>query len=247
MDTSSYVLLSHDQALRRRLDVIANNMANVSTVGFQREEPVFHEMVRRSDGSGGEGANQVSYVLDYGAAHDTRRGGFQATGNPLDIMIDGPGYLNVETPEGGVAYTRAGFIKVLQSGELATSAGLRLLGEGGKPISIPPDQMANLKITEDGTVLGAQGSLGRLELTVFDDERTVDPRGDGLLTGQGGRALSAAETKLKSGGVEGSNVEAITETTKMIEVLRAYQTSQRMSEGINDMRKRAIERLGRVS
>src|SRR3712207_3773287 len=103
MDIPAYVLLSHEQALRRRLDVIANNMANASTVGFKREQPVFHEYIERSPDAVVDAAKTTSFVLDYGAVHDTAQGSFQATGNPLDVMIEGPGYFSVETPEGGVA------------------------------------------------------------------------------------------------------------------------------------------------
>ena len=247
MDISSYVLLSHEQALRRRLDVVANNMANVSTVGFRREQPVFHEYVERGREGAVEAARDVSFVLDYGAVHDTTAGAFQTTGNPLDVMIDGPGYLNVEAPGGGTAYTRAGFLHVLESGELATSGGQRVLDENGQPIAVPADQAAQLRITDDGSIVGPQGPIGRLAVTVFANEAAVAPRGDGLFTGEGGRVLGAAETRLRSGGVEASNVQPIVETTAMIEILRAYQSSKRMADGIDDMRKRAIERLGRVS
>jgi flagellar basal-body rod protein FlgF len=161
-------------------------------------------------------------------------------------MIDGPGYLAVEAPGGGTAYTRAGFVKVLESGELATSGGQRLLGEGGKPITVPPEDAGQLSIGADGTVTGANGPIGRLTVTVFD-EANMDPRGDGMFNGSSGRELTAAETSLKSGGVEGSNVNAITETTDMIEILRAYQTSQHITDSMSDMRKNAIDRLGRVS
>lgn len=245
MDISSYVLLSQEQALRRRLDVTANNLANMNTVGFKREQPVFREYVEKTD-SAVKPAKQTSFVLDYGAVHDISAGAFQVTGNPLDVMIDGPGYLAVEAPGGGTAYTRAGFVKVLETGELATSGGQRLLGEGGKPITVSPEDAGKLSISSDGTVSGANGPIGRLTVTVFD-EANMDPRGDGMFNGTSGRELTAAETSLKSGGVEGSNVNAITETTDMIEILRAYQTSQHISDNMADMRKQAIDRLGRVS
>ncbi|WP_431469883.1 flagellar hook basal-body protein [Sphingosinithalassobacter sp. LHW66-3] len=246
MDISSYVLLSHEQALRRRLDIAANNLANMNTVGFRREEPVFREYIQDGE-SVVDAARKTSFVLDYGAVHDTAPGGFQATGNPLDVMIEGPGYLAVEAPDGGTAYTRAGFVKVLESGELATAGGQRLLGEGGQPIAVPPEQAASLTIAPDGTVMGTDGPLGRIAVTMFDNEAGVTPRGDGLFDGADGRELEAGETRLRSGGVEGSNVNAIVETTDMIEILRAYQTSQRMNESMTEMRKRAIEKLGRVS
>ncbi|MDP9415720.1 MAG: flagellar hook-basal body complex protein [Pseudomonadota bacterium] len=247
MDVSAFVLLSHEQALRRRLDVVANNMANSSTVGFKREQPLFHEYVERSPAALVDAAKPTSFVLDFGAIHDTAQGAFQATGNPLDVMIEGPGYLSVEAPGGGVAYTRAGLIKVLETGELATAGGQKILGEGGQPISVPPDQVGRLTISGDGTISGSQGPLGRLAVTVFDDERAVSPRGDGMMGGEGGRPLPAAETRLKSGGVEASNVQPIAETTAMIDILRSYQMSQRMAESMNDMRQRAIDRLGRLN
>ncbi|MBO9623752.1 MAG: flagellar hook-basal body complex protein [Sphingomonas sp.] len=244
MDISSYVLLSQEQALRRRLDVAANNLANMNTVGFKREKPVFREYVEQGE-TAIEPAKKTSYVLDYGAVHDASMGAFQPTENPLDVMIEGQGYLSVEAPGGGTAYTRAGYIKVLESGELATAGGQRLLGEGGRPIKVPPESAGRLSITADGSVVGPDGPLGRLTVTVFD-EANVDPRGDGLMNASNGRELTAAETKLRSGGVEGSNVNAIVETTDMVEILRAYQTSQHLTEGLNDLRQKAIDRLGRV-
>jgi len=247
MDISSYVLLSHEQALQRRLDVTANNMANTSTVGFKREQPVFHEYVEQSGDAAVPTARATSYVLDYGAIHDTGMGAFQPTGNPMDVMIEGPGYLNVATPDGGTGYTRAGFVKVLPSGDLATAGGERLLDPAGKPINVPPDQLATLSIASDGSIMGASGPLGRLAVTVFADETSVSPRGDGMMAGSGGRILAATEVTLTTGGVEGSNVQPIVETSAMIDILRSYQSSQRMTQAMDDMRKSAIERLGRVA
>ena len=247
MDISSYVLLSHEQALRRRLDVAANNMANMSTTGFKREQPVFREYVERGTEASVEAAKNTSFVLDYGVVHDTAAGSFEPTGNALDVMIEGPGYLPVEAPGGGTAYTRAGNLKVLESGDLATAAGQRVLGEGGQPINVPPEQAGRLAIAADGTISAGDGPIARIAVTVFDDEQALEPRGDGMMMGEGGRPLAAPETKLRSGGTEKSNVQAIVETTSMVEILRAYQSSMRMSEGLADMRKSAIDKLGRVN
>lgn len=246
MDVSSFVLLSHEQALRRQLDIVANNMANSSTVGFKREQALFHEYVETAKEAPVEDARKTSFVLDFGTVHDTAQGSFQSTGNPLDVMIDGAGYLNVENPDGGVAYTRAGYIKVSENGELVTSGGQRLLDENGRPIAIPVDQLSRVTIAEDGTVMAGDAPVGRLAVTDFGNENLVDPRGDGLLTGTGGQFLAAARTKLKTGGVEASNVEPIVETTHMVEILRSYQTSQRLSADLADMRKNAIGRLSKV-
>jgi flagellar basal-body rod protein FlgF len=244
MDVSSYVLLSHEQALRRRLDVTANNMANASTAGFKREQPLFHDYVENGGPAPVEGADRTAFVLDYGAVHDSSSGAFTVTSNPLDVMIDGPGYLSVELPDGSTGYTRSGYVKISPAGDLVTPNGQRLLGEGGKPINVPEDEARLLTIAADGSVMGRQGPLGRLSVTVFD-EASVVPRGDGLMTGSNGRVLAATETRIKSGGIEASNVQPIVETTAMVEILRAYQSSQKVMDSINDMRSRAIDRLSR--
>lgn len=247
MDVSSFVLLSHEQALRRQLDVAANNMANVSTTGYKREQAVFHEYVENAQDAPVQDARKTAFVLDYGAVHDVAQGAFQATGNSLDVMIEGPGYLNVQMADGSTGYTRAGFVKVLDTGELATSGGQRLLDENGQPIAVPTDQLASLTITADGSVMAGEDPVGRLAVTSFTDENMLEVRGDGMLTGTGGRLMTAAQTKLRTGGVEASNVEPISETTRMVEVLRSYQTSQRLSSDLADMRRRAIDRLSKVS
>jgi flagellar basal-body rod protein FlgF len=247
MDTQSFVLLSHEQALRRRLDVAANNIANSSTVGFKSEQPVFHEYVERVREAPVEDARKTSFVLDFGAVHDTSQGAFQATGNPLDVMIDGPGYLTVRAGDGSIAYTRAGFIKILADGDLATSSGHKLLGDNDRPITIPEEQRRRIAITADGTVMGEAGALGRIAITAFANEGLVSPRGDGMMTGEGGRRLTPVEAQLRTGGVEASNVQTITETTRMIDILRSYQTSARIAEDMNSMRSQAINSLGRVN
>lgn len=244
MDISSYVLLSQETALRRRMDVAANNLANMNTVGFKREQPVFREYVEKTE-SAVKPASQTSFVLDYGAVHDFSQGGFQPTGNPLDLMIEGPGYFAVQAADGSTAYTRAGQLKMLPTGELATSSGNKLLGEGGKPITVPAEAANQVSIGLDGTVNGPGGPFGRVAVTSFD-EASIDPRGDGLFSGTGGRELPGAQTRVRSGGLEGSNVNAIQETTDMVEILRAYQTSQTLSNSMSDLRKSAIDKLSRI-
>ncbi len=239
-------MLSHAQAQRRRMDIVANNIANVSTVGFKGEKPVFHEFVERSDSALVDDAKETSFVLDFRAIHDMSDGAFQPTNNPLDVMIEGPGYLGVELPNGETAYTRAGFVHVLENGDLASASGQPFLDEAGQRINVPPEQVGLVSIAADGSVMAGEDAIGRLAVTVFDDETNLTPRGDNTYAGAEGRVLGALETKLRSGGVEGSNVQPIRETTNMIEIQRAYQSGMNMTESINEMRKRAIDRLGRV-
>lgn len=242
MDIPAQVLLSHEQALRRRMDVVANNLANVSTTAFKREQPLFHETLRRSDGNEPAG-RQVSFVLDYGAVHDTREGAFTATSRPLDLAIEGPGYLSVELADGGTAFTRAGSLILREDNVLADAMGRPVLSDSGRPITIAPEAQGQLRVGRDGTIESPQGPLGRIAVTVFPNEASLTVRGDGLLDGEGGTPLPAAETRIRSGGLEGSNVQPIAETTAMIQILRAYQSTKRMGDALDDMRGRAIQRL----
>ncbi|WP_010185057.1 flagellar hook-basal body complex protein [Sphingomonas sp. PAMC 26605] len=247
MDMPSYVLLSQEQALQRRLEVAANNMANMNTSGFKAEQPVFHEYVAQAGDTAAAQTPTTSFVLDYGAIHDLGPGAFDPTGNPLDVMIEGPGYLAVSLPAGGTAYTRAGSLKLSPTGELTAANGGLLQGEGGSPITIPPEQMGQVSIASDGTVSTPQGPVGRIAVTTFGAEGSVTPRGDGLFDGKNGTELPAAETRLTAGGIEGSNVQPIAETTKMVEILRAYQSSVAIASSLNDMRQHAIDQLGKAS
>ena len=247
MDLSSFVLLSHERALQRKLEIAANNLANMNSVGFKREKPLFHEYLQKGRNGVGAEVDETSYVLDYGATHDTAQGSFQVTGNPLDVMIDGPGYLSVDLGEGEVGFTRAGSLKVMETGEVTNSAGRPVLGEGGAPLFVPPDLIGQLSVAKDGAIMGPDGPIGRISVTVFEDEAALVQRGDGLMTGAGGRELAPEETRIQSGGLESSNVQAIVETTDMIEILRSYQASKRMADDISEMRKRALSRLGRVN
>lgn len=245
MDIGSVVLLSNELALRRQVEVIANNLANAQTSGFKRETTVFRSEVERMNEAPSEDLKQVYQVLDYGTVHDTSDGVFQPTGNPMDLAIVGQGYFGVQLADGSTAYTRAGALRVSADGFLETAAG-KVLGEGGSTIQVPPEDAARLSIARDGTVAGRTGPLGRV--VVFStDEATADPRGDALFSAGNPRELQASETRLRIGGTEGSNVQPVIESAKLIEAMRAYQSSQQMTNALGDLRRSAIERLGRIA
>lgn len=243
MDVGSVVLLGHELALRRQVDIIANNLANAQTTGFKRERSVFHTELSRMQAAPTPEQRAVHHVLDYGAVHDVSEGPFQATGNPLDVAIAGAGYFAVALADGSRAFTRAGAIRISPEG-FAEVAGARLLGDGAQPIQIPPDEAARASIAADGTISGPGGVYGRI--AVYEaDEATMDPRGNALVSVTDPRELAAERTRLRVGGLEGSNVRPVIESAELIDVVRAYQSSQRLSESLSDLRRRSIERLGR--
>lgn len=248
MDVHSIVLLSHEVALRRRLDATANNIANMNTTGFRRETPVFHNYVERMREvpTQAPGARVVNYVLDYGTMHDMSPGAFKPTGSPLDVAIGGQGYFGVQLENGAVAYTRNGHFEVNGQGVLVTGEGRPVLSAEGQPIAIPLEQRARISIAADGTIAGPDGPIGRIGVFRFANDAMLSQRGDGLFDTNGAAAEPVPAPELKTGGLEESNVNGVAEAAEMVEILRSYQSSQRMTENINELRRSAIQRLGRM-
>lgn len=245
MDIQPSISLSHAAALRRRLDVVANNIANMNTAGFRREDTMFGTHATRIAGDLPPSMTRAAHIMDLGLSFDRKAGRMIPTGSPLDIAIDGDGWLAVEGPDGRPAYTRAGHLQVLPTGELALSSGDIVRGEGGAPILFAPDE-TEIDIGPDGTVTTPEGIAGRIELWAFRPGTAPERLGGSLYRGLAD-PVDAASTRLRAGFIEGSNVEPIAEMTRMIDILRSYQSGQRLSDKISELRSQAVERLGRVT
>jgi flagellar basal-body rod protein FlgF len=243
VDVQSHIALSSQMALRRRLDVVANNIANVNTAGYKRENVVFNVAERTMPGVRGHGRH-VAYVIDRGSAQDHRQGELIVTDNPLDVAIVGDAYLAVRTAAGQIAYTRNGRLQILAGGELGLSSGETIVNDRGQSIILDPDD-TQVSIGRDGLVTTSEGERGRIAMARFADNARLQKLGNTLVVGDA-LPLEPGDAELRPGMIEGSNVSPIAETTQMIEILRAYQSMQKLIDRTNDIRGRAIERLGRV-
>jgi flagellar basal-body rod protein FlgF len=244
MDSASYLPLSLVSSLRRDLDVTANNIANADTVGFKRERVAF-ESYLHNDADG----EQVNFVVDGGSYLDPSQGRLTATGNPLDLALEGGGWFSYETADGTRAYGRDGRLALNGEGDLVTLDGAKLLDIGGAPINLPPDVAQAASIARDGTIAGPNGAvLGRVGVFRIDDLQAYERMGGGLFRppATGAAAPEAdADTAVIQGALEGSNVEAITEVTRLIEIQRAYDRAQTISKSADDLRRDALSRLSR--
>jgi flagellar basal-body rod protein FlgF len=236
MENAGYIALSRQMTLRREMDVIANNMANLNTPAFKNQSMLFVEFLETSDSG-----EKTSFVQDIALVRNLTEGQMTATQNPLDLAISGEGYFAVETPV-GPRYTRNGVFQLNADGELVTSSGQRVLGEGGGPIALPPNS-ANVEITRDGTVSTEQGPAGRLRLVRFEDEQAMVKLADGLYDADGQDPLPADGAEVVQGMVEGSNVQGIIELTKMIETVRHYSATGKMVNDEHERLRRAIQSL----
>lgn len=239
MTTTSEVALSYQLALTNQLDITANNIANVSTPGFQSSHPLFVEFLVDIDASGQE----IAYVVDKGTVRNLNPGPLNFTDNPLDVGIEGRGYFVVETDE-GTFYTRNGAFQLDSAGQLVTNSGAAVLDESNGPIVIAPDE-SQIIITRDGTISTENGQIGRLRLVEFADEQQMTNVGNSMMSTEQ-EPIVASESAVVQGMLEGSNVISVAEITRMIELLRSYQAANQLIRTEEEREQQAIETLTRT-
>ena len=198
MENSGYVALSRQVTLRRQMEMIANNLANMNTTAYRSEQILFREFLSGK----GEGRAAVSFVRDPAQLRDLSMGPMSSTGAALDVAIDGPGYFVIDTPQ-GPRYTRDGHFKLDDQGQVTTAAGDPVLAGGG-PIFVPIDAK-DIQIARDGTVSTEQGELGRLDIVTFDNEQLLKRvRGNAYDAGEA-TANAAIGSEVVQGMLEASN------------------------------------------
>lgn len=202
----------------------ANNLANLSTTGFRAD----FEQSRSMAVYYGDGHPTRAYALTESPRADFTPGPMIETNNPMDAAIQGDGFFAVQAPDGTEAYTRAGNFTLDAEGTLRTANGLAVLGDAG-PITIPENE--KIQIGADGTIsMVGQGQgpeamveVARIRL-VNPDIQLLEKGDDGLFRQRDGlNALPAAEVVLRSGMIEGSNVNAIDEFTQIMSLARQYE------------------------
>jgi flagellar basal-body rod protein FlgF len=252
MENTLLVGLSRQMVLERELDVTANNMANVNTNGFKADHMLFEEYLN----SGAHEDNfqrpdrRVSYVQDRGTFRDFAQGSAQLTSNPLDVAIDGDGFLAVQTAA-GERYTRDGNLHLNPQGQLVTGSGDPLLGTSGPIVFQPTDH--DINIAPDGTVTVLEGLSrtdsvrGKLRLVNFADAQKLLKQGGNLFSADQATATQPdPKSAIRQGYVEKSNVSAVTEMSRMIEITRAYAQIANLLQQQSDLHKSAIDKLAEV-
>lgn len=238
MEISSLVLISRQDALQRQMDVAANNIANAATTGYKQQQNVFQTFVAQA-----MGGDKVEYVVDRGTVTDFRNGPILSTGNTLDVAIEGAGFLEVQTPK-GVGYTRAGALTLDDQGQLITSAGYPVLSNGA-PIVIPPGA-TDVTITDKGSIRTQEGEVGRLSAVTFKNSGQLTLEGNGVFrTTQ--QAEANENARFVQGAIEQSNVQPVVELTRVMEISRAYQQTQRMIDQEFERQRNAIRALAKTT
>jgi flagellar basal-body rod protein FlgF len=238
MDSSSYIALSGQSGRDQELAVMANNIANMSTPGFKAERMMFSEYLANEPGG-----KQVSYVAQAGNNHDMSQGPLNHTGNPLDIALSGDGWLAVTTPT-GTSYTRSGHFQLDPQGEIITSNGYLLQGDGGAPIVLP-NGADGLTISADGTVGTQQGVIGHIPVVNFANPQAMIAEANNLYNSSE-PPQPVTTTPIEQGSIEGSNLEPILGMTRLMNAAREMTGIKNFSDAENTRLKTAIERLGKT-
>lgn len=249
MENTLLIGLSRQVALARELDVIANNMANVNTNGFKARSSRFEEYLepQASAETFPWPDRDLSFVIDAGSPIDLSDGAAEPTGNPLDVAVRGEGFLVVETPA-GERYTRNGALQVDAQGRLVTSDGFPVMGEGGAIQMEPGD--TGIVIAGDGTISTDAGLRGRLALVAFEAPELLSNVGANLFAAEEPVQQPQAAgpgTRLEQGFIERSNVRAVYEMTRLMEVSRAYTRAASTIASLTELQRNAIRTLGEAA
>jgi len=216
MQNGLYVALSAQVALERRLETIADNVANMNTVGFRATGVSFESAMARA------GDARLSYASSGSDFISRRLGGLVKTDNPLDFAVQGDGWFGIETTK-GIAYTRDGRAKIDESGMLRTLTGDPILDAGGAPILVdagagPLAVAADGMITQNGRQVGAIGLFAidpAAKLTRAEDSGVVPDKPAEPI-------VEFTRDGVVQGAVESSNVDPVKEMTRLIAVTRAF-------------------------
>jgi flagellar basal-body rod protein FlgF len=244
MDSGYYAALSGLLARSQALDTAANNLANASTNGFRAENNFFRDAVLGPNASDSQLNSVVNDFGVIGGNHiDLEQGMLTVTGGPLDVALQGQGFFTVRTAN-GVRYTRDGSFLRATDGTLKTLRNETVLGTNGNPVVLPPGKV---EIAPDGTVSVAGGVAGRLAVVDFPAGTPIVPEGDTLFRAEAKSAVPAPSTEVHQGSLEGSNLNVVGGTMRLMLIQRQAEMMQKaLSIFYSEFNKVATEDLGKV-
>lgn len=237
MESTGYVSLSRQSGLLKELDVIAQNIANASTNGYRREGVIFSEYVVRA----GMQEDSLSMARANGRVIDLAQGALAQTNGTFDFAIEGEGFFLLATNEGD-RLTRAGTFAPSPEGILTAPDGATLLDSGGAAVLVPPGA-TDISLAADGTLSADGAPIAQIGLWLPADP-TQMARSSGARFDPGGAPVPVENGRLLQGFVERSNVDPVSELTRMIEVQRAYELGSSFLEREDERVRSTIRVIG---
>ncbi len=227
--------LSREQAM----DNISNNLANINTVGFKKDQLNFRVVLEEAK----QGVDNETYNKQLkGSATDFSQGAFKVTNNPYDIAIDGEGFFKVSAGN-NTFYTRNGAFVLDKNGALKTSDGFKVLDDSGQPLIINNTGADNITFNENGNIFVNGAQIGRLQIFTIDDTTKLQKAGNQLFKlDSSGNETEQEEARIIQGSLELSNTNIMAEMALMIDnghkfdmlhkVIKSYST---LSEKQNEL------------
>lgn len=225
-------------AQTQRLNQITNNLANVDTPGYKKEDVTFWEMLYTTN----QNRQRVGKALK--VLTNQQEGAIKNTGNQLDFAIAGNGFFKLQTPQ-GIRYSRAGNFQLNNEGQLVNPAGHLVLGDGG-PIVITGNDVA---VDASGRILVDGAENGRLDIAAFNALTDIEKEGANLfrLKEGAGEEIPATDFTVKQGSLETANVSLVGEMTAMIDLHRAYEAQQTVIRTFDELDAKAINTVGKLT
>lgn len=238
MESGIYVALSGQLALQRRLDTIANNVANSTTPGFRAENVTFETVLSQTSRS------SVAYSGTGDGTFSRHTGAIVQTSNPLDIAVNGDAYLSVNGAKGPV-YTRDGRMRISAAGDLENMSGQQVLDVSGSPIQINPNR-GPVQISRDGTISQSGQRVGKIGLfSIPSTAKFVRAEGASLVPDVPAEPVVDFVSKgILQGYIENANVNPVMEMTRLISVTRAFEAASAASDQTDRKLNDAIKALG---
>jgi flagellar basal-body rod protein FlgF len=233
MDNGVYIMLSRQTAMFRKMNTVANNIANSNTTGFQAEKMMFTDYLI-DDGN----RNKMAFTQDIASYHEEAEGSMQVTGGQLDMAISGDGYFTIELPNGGRAYTRAGNFQVDGNGVLTTAEGLPVLDNGGQRIQMEQEDR-NIRVGEDGLLMVDNQERAVIGVVEFPNPQTLEHMSGSMMRADGQAPGVAINSRVLHGVLEESNVVAVQEIVEMTKTSRGVSNTAKFIEVMYDLQRKA--------
>lgn len=241
-------------AQQLHVDVISNNIANMTTAGYKRQRPEFADLIYQNQKRPGATSSDIGTLVPSGIQiglgvkpvsvyRIMEQGSFEVTTNELDLAIAGRGYFQVQMPDGSTGYTRAGNFGVNADGDLVTAQGYLL-----EPNINIPEDTTDIVVNQAGEVLvelpgqTALANQGQIQLAIFANEGGLEATGDNLFletessgTPTTGNPMDEAYGRIEQGIIENSNVDVVEEITRLITAQRAYEMNSKVIQTSDEM------------
>jgi flagellar basal-body rod protein FlgF len=241
MDNTTSIALSRLSAQSRAMDVIAGNIANMSTPGYRAERMVFADWLSSQSGTDApKGDRTLAYTQDRATYRDRAAGPLTHTSNPLDLALSGEGFFTVQTAT-GTRLTRAGRFTLQGNGGITDEAGNALLDTAGAPLRIGAAD-TQLSVAGDGSLSSQNGPIGQIAVVKPTDANRMTAEGSSLFRADV-PTVPVTAPKITQGAVEGSNVQAVAELSTMISTERSFQFVTQFVEAEGQRQQTAIDKI----